>query len=36
MCEKVFSKEPLGVKYCPNRYKTKKMCHKTVNFYWLV
>ena len=31
MCNKVVYKQPFMLKYCLDRYKTQKMCHKAVD-----
>ena len=33
MCDKVVSKEPFMLKYCPDKYKSQEMFNKTVDFY---
>ena len=35
MCGNVVSKEPIKLKYCPDRYKTQEMCDKAVGLYLL-
>ena len=35
MYGKVVSKEPFMLKYCSDRYKTKEMCDKAVDAYFL-
>ena len=33
MCDKVVSKEPFMLKYCPDKFHFQEMFNKTVDFY---
>ena len=35
-CDKVVSKEPFMLKYCPYKYKTQEKCDKAVDFYLII
>ena len=35
MCDEVISEDPFILKYCPDRYKARRMCDKAVDSYLL-